>query len=163
MIRGAGRCDKAPFAPATLFSQLEENGVVMSEILVPVSFGELLDKIAILQIKSERMSDPAKLVNVRHELSALENIWMAHPTAGNDIVRLRGELKSVNEHLWEIEDDIRLKEKAQAFDDEFIRLARSVYFENDDRARIKREINTALGSQYVEEKSYQDYRADSTP
>lgn len=135
----------------------------MSEILVPVSFGELLDKIAILQIKSERMTDPDKLANVRHELSALENTWMVHPAAGNDIVRLRAELKAVNERLWEIEDDIRLKEKAQAFDAEFVRLARSVYFENDDRARIKREINAALGSAYVEEKSYQDYRTSAAP
>ncbi|PPT75315.1 hypothetical protein XaplCFBP3122_13320 [Xanthomonas arboricola pv. populi] len=131
----------------------------MSEILVPVSFGELLDKIAILQIKSERMSDPIKLANVRSELSALETSWMAHPAAGHDIVRLRAALKAVNERLWVIEDDIRLKEQAQAFDDSFVQLARSVYIENDERARIKKEINLALGSSYVEEKSYQDYRA----
>ncbi|MBO9738574.1 hypothetical protein IA54_011975 [Xanthomonas phaseoli pv. syngonii LMG 9055] len=131
----------------------------MSEILVPVSFGELLDKIAILQIKSERMRDAAKLANVRNELSALETSWMAHPAAGHDIVRLRAELKAVNERLWVIEDDIRLKEQAQSFDDAFVQLARSVYIENDERARIKKEINLALGSSYVEEKSYQDYRA----
>ena len=135
----------------------------MSEILVPVSYGELLDKIAILQIKSERMRDEAKLANVRHELSALEQTWMAHPAVGGDIVKLRGELKAVNERLWVIEDDIRIKERAQAFDDEFIRLARSVYIENDERARIKRNINTALGSAYVEEKSYQDYRTGAAP
>lgn len=135
----------------------------MSEIQVPVSFGELLDKIAILQIKSERMSDPAKLANVRAELSALETTWMGHTAAGNDIARLRAELKAVNERLWVIEDDIRLKEKAQAFDHEFIRLARAVYFENDERARIKKEINLALGSAYVEEKSYQDYRSGPKP
>ena len=129
----------------------------MSEILVPVSFGELLDKIAILQIKSERMTDPAKLANVRNELAALERTWAAHPASGQDIAELRAALKAVNERLWVIEDDIRLKEKAQEFDAEFIRLARSVYFENDERARIKREINLALGSAYVEEKSYQDY------
>ena len=131
----------------------------MSEILVPVSFGELLDKIAILQIKSERMDDAAKLANVRHELSALEKTWMAHPAAGGDIATLRVQLKAVNERLWVIEDDIRIKERAQAFDDEFVRLARAVYFENDERARIKKAINLALGSSYVEEKSYQDYRA----
>ena len=131
----------------------------MSEILVPVSFGELLDKIAILQIKSERIGDEAKLANVRNELSALEKTWMAHPAAVKDIARLRRELKEVNERLWVIEDDIRLKEKAQAFDDEFIQLARNVYFENDTRARIKKDINLALGSAYVEEKSYQDYSA----
>lgn len=131
----------------------------MSEILVPVSFGELLDKIAILQIKSERMTDPAKLANVRNELAALERTWLAHPAAAGDIAELRAELKAVNERLWVIEDDIRLKEKAQAFDDEFIRLARSVYFENDTRARVKKDINLALGSAYVEEKSYEDYSA----
>lgn len=135
----------------------------MSEIQVPVSFGELLDKIAILQIKSERMSDETKLVNVRNELSALENTWMAHPAADKNIVDLRAQLKAVNERLWVIEDDIRIKEKAQEFDAEFIRLARAVYFENDDRARIKKDINLALGSSYVEEKSYQDYRAASKP
>ncbi|UYK65794.1 DUF6165 family protein [Xanthomonas sacchari] len=131
----------------------------MSEILVPVSFGELLDKkIAILQIKSERIEDPGKLANVRAELSALEKTWMAHPAAGGDVARLRAELKAVNERLWVIEDEIRIKEKAQAFDEEFIKLARSVYYENDERARLKKEINLALGSSYVEEKSYQDYR-----
>ncbi len=131
----------------------------MSEILVPVSFGELLDKVAILEIKSGRMSDPAKLANVRTELAALERTWAAHPASEVDIAGLRAALKAVNERLWVIEDDIRLKEKAQAFDAEFVRLARAVYFENDERARIKREINLALGSAYVEEKSYQDYRA----
>ncbi len=132
----------------------------MPEVQVPVSFGELLDKISILQIKSERMSDPAKLANVRRELAELEKTWMAHPAAGRDIAGLRAELKAVNERLWEIEDEIRLKEKAQAFDAEFVRLARSVYFENDGRARIKKEINLALGSAFVEEKSYQDYRGE---
>ena len=135
----------------------------MSEILVPVSYGELLDKIAILQIKSERIGDPAKLANVRKELDALEATWAAHPASREDIADLRAALKAVNERLWVIEDDIRLKEKAQAFDDEFIRLARSVYFENDERARIKKDINLKLGSAYVEEKSYQDYRAGAAP
>ena len=129
------------------------------ELLVPVSYGELLDKIAILQIKSERMTDPAKLANVRNELSALERTWLAHPAAVQDIAELRARLKAVNEALWAIEDDIRVKEKAQEFDDEFIRLARSVYVQNDTRARLKKDINQALGSAYVEEKSYQDYGA----
>ena len=133
----------------------------MSEISVPVSFGELIDKISILQIKSERMSDPVKLANVRNELDALETTWLAHPAAGHDIAKLRADLKAVNERLWVIEDDIRIKEKAQAFDDGFIQLARSVYFENDVRARIKKDINLALGSAYVEEKSYQDYGTGS--
>ena len=135
----------------------------MSEILVPVSFGELLDKIAILQIKSERMADEAKLANVRRELEALSATWLAHPTAGHDIIALRASLKGVNERLWDIEDDIRRCEQRQDFGAEFIRLARAVYFENDERAAIKKQINLALGSSYVEEKSYLDYRAGSTP
>ena len=130
----------------------------MSEILVPVSFGELLDKIAILEIKSERMSDEAKLLNVRKELDALNTTWSAHPASKTDISKLRADLKRINESLWVIEDDIRTQEKQQLFDAEFIRLARAVYFENDTRARIKKDINIALGSSYVEEKSYQDYR-----
>jgi hypothetical protein len=135
----------------------------MSEILVPVSFGELLDKIAILQIKSERMSDAVKLANVRKELDALNGTWSAHPASSKDIADLRAALKAVNERLWVIEDDIRIQEKNQAFDAEFIRLARAVYFENDERAKIKKDINLALGSAYVEEKSYQDYRSTNTP
>ena len=135
----------------------------MSLITTPISHGELIDKITILEIKSEQITDPAKLANVRNELSALEKTWMAHPAAGKDIARLRAELKAVNERLWVIEDDIRIKEKAQEFDAEFVRLARSVYFENDERARIKKDINLALGSAYVEEKSYQDYRSGAAP
>ncbi len=129
----------------------------MSEILVPVSFGELLDKIAILQIKAERIADAAKRANVMKELEALDATWAAHPASKIDIESARARLKAVNERLWVIEDDIRDKERAQAFDEVFVKLARSVYFENDERARIKREINLALGSAYVEEKSYADY------
>jgi len=125
-----------------------------AEIQVPVSFGELLDKISILQIKSERISDPAKLANVRTELSALEKTWLAHPAAVKDIARLRAELKAVNELLWDTEDNIRLQDQSGAFDERFIELARTVYLKNDERARIKKDINLALGSAYVEEKSY---------
>ena len=130
-----------------------------AEILVPVSFGELLDKISILQIKSERIDDAAKLANIHAELSALDKTWMAHPAAVKDIARLRADLKAVNERLWDIEDNIRLQDKAQAFNEDFVALARSVYLQNDERARIKKAINLALGSVYVEEKSYKDYRA----
>jgi uncharacterized protein YukE len=128
-----------------------------AEIQVPVSFGELLDKISILQIKSERISDPGKLANIRAELSALEKTWMAHPAGGTDIAKLRVELKDINEQLWDIEDNIRLKDQAAEFDEVFVALARSVYQKNDTRARIKKDINLALGSVYVEEKSYKDY------
>lgn len=130
----------------------------MSLISVPVSFGELLDKIAILEIKSERMSDPAKLANVRRELDELHISWNAAPQSQIDIRELLAGLKAVNERLWVIEDDIRIQESKQVFDAEFIRLARAVYFENDERARLKRDINFKLGSALVEEKSYQDYR-----
>ena len=130
----------------------------MSEILAPVSFGELLDKVTILQIKSERMTDAVKVANVRNELNALQKTWGEHSASQINIDSLMQRLKAVNERLWVIEDDIRVFEKQQKFDNAFIQLARSVYFENDERATIKKEINLALGSAYVEEKSYQDYR-----
>lgn len=130
----------------------------MNEIRVPVSFGELIDKITILEIKTERMTDPAKLANVRRELEALDSAWQASQASRTDIAVHRSALKMVNERLWDIEDDIRDKESAQLFDAGFVKLARSVYFENDERARIKREINRVLGSALVEEKSYRDYR-----
>ena len=127
----------------------------MSLIAAPVSFGELIDKITILEIKSERISDESKLVNVRHELEILEQTWR---DAGNaDVSDPRARLKAVNEELWEIEDDIRIKESKREFDDRFIELARAVYVTNDKRANIKKEITLALGSELVEEKSYEDY------
>ena len=129
----------------------------MKDILVPISPGELLDKITILRIKSQRMSDPAKLANVRHELELLERTWR-EAIAGADVSEEERALEAVNARLWVIEDDIREKEAAQAFDARFIELARSVYIENDERAAIKKRINTRLGSKIVEEKSYKDYR-----
>jgi len=130
----------------------------MSQISVPVAYGELIDKITILEIKSERMRDAAKLVNVRVELDLLNETWYADAASRIDIAAERAALRSVNEALWDIEDDIRRKEKAKAFDAEFIELARAVYIRNDERATIKRAINAKLGSTLVEEKSYQDYR-----
>jgi hypothetical protein len=134
-------------------------------IRVPISPGELLDKITILRIKSRRMSDPHKLANVRLELDALEETWRNSPYAGVDIDRDAdvSALLAVNERLWTIEDDIRGKERAQAFDADFIRLARAVYIENDERAAIKRRLNSRLGSSLVEEKSYADYKRSSLP
>ena len=130
----------------------------MSLIQVPVSFGELIDKITILEIKSKQITDEAKLANVHNELNLLNATWANHHASQIDIAHERARLLAVNEALWDIEDRIRLKEKAQAFDAEFIELARAVYFQNDERAAVKREINLKLGSQLVEEKSYQDYR-----
>jgi len=131
----------------------------MSEISVPVSPGELLDKITILRIKSSRMSDAQKIANVRIELKVLEESWSTSPYAKSDIAADVNALLQVNERLWVIEDDIRDKERAQAFDSEFVRLARAVYFENDERAAIKRRINLKLGSTIVEEKSYAEYKS----
>ena len=130
----------------------------MSLLHVPVSYGELLDKITILEIKSEGMTDAAKLANVRDELALLEQTCQAHPAARTDIASERAALKQVNAALWDIEDRIRLLEKAQRFDAGFIELARAVYVRNDERAAIKRAINLKLGSRLVEEKSYQSYR-----
>ena len=129
----------------------------MTAIKVPVSPGELLDKITILRIKSRRMHDPDKLRNVRLELDVLQETWAGTDYAAVDIEAEVNALMSVNERVWVIEDDIRDKERAQTFDAEFIRLARAVYVENDERAAIKRRINLQLGSAIVEEKSYKSY------
>lgn len=125
---------------------------------VEVSVGELLDKVTILEIKSERIADEAKLVNVNKELGILRQTWADSPLSQQDVTAQIAQLKEVNETLWDIEDNIRRKEAAQEFDDEFVKLARSVYFENDVRAAVKKEINTMLGSSLVEEKSYVDYK-----
>lgn len=130
----------------------------MSIISVPVSFGELLDKMSILKIKLERISDPAKLANVRRELESLQVTWDHAEESKVDLGELLADLKKVNEQLWEIEDEIRDLEREKRFDERFIELARSVYITNDERARLKREINQALGSALVEEKSYADYK-----
>ena len=130
----------------------------MKDILVPVSPGELLDKITILRIKSTRMTDPAKLANVRVELEALERTWRDSGAAVPEVAGDEAALQRVNEALWDIEDRIRDKELAREFDAVFIELARAVYVTNDERAAIKKRINLALGSRIVEEKSYQPYR-----
>jgi hypothetical protein len=130
----------------------------MTEIRVPISPGELLDKITILRIKSQRMNGAEKLKNVRLELQSLQETWDGSPYARVDIEAEVRELLAVNERLWVIEDDIRDRERAQDFGVEFIRLARAVYFENDERAAIKRRLNLKLGSTIVEEKSYREYK-----
>ncbi len=130
----------------------------MSLISTPISVGELLDKVTILEIKQEKIQDAEKLKNVKHELTLLQSICEQEDLLSDDIQQQKRALKAVNLRLWAIEDDIRIKEKKAEFDDEFIQLARSVYFENDDRAAIKKEINLMTGSALIEEKSYQDYR-----
>ena len=129
----------------------------MELIHIPMSPGELLDKITILEIKSERMDDPEKLANVRTELDLLNGTWREAVAQDETVADIHARLKSVNEELWEIEDDIRDKERVREFDGRFIELARAVYYTNDRRADAKKELNTYLGSTIVEEKSYQDY------
>jgi len=130
----------------------------MKELLVPLSPGELLDKITILRIKVARIQDAAKLANVKRELSLLEQTWKESGAAGHDVALDERALENVNGRLWDIEDRIRDKEARQTFDREFIELARAVYICNDERAAIKKRINLQLGSPLVEEKSYKQYR-----
>lgn len=124
---------------------------------IPVSWGELIDKITILEIKSKRLSDQKAMGNVLKELSMLQAI--ANAVVENDpaVAALKADLLAVNLALWDIEDHIRDKELQQAFDAEFIELARSVYFQNDRRAMLKKQMNMALKSELVEEKSYKKY------
>lgn len=129
----------------------------MDIIQVPVSPGEVLDKITILEIKSERIKDAGKVANVKRELELLSASWLEAVEEDDTVRRIHTELKTINEALWEIEDDIRDKERAQEFDQVFIDLARSVYVTNDQRANAKKELNIHLGSEIIEEKSYQDY------
>jgi hypothetical protein len=129
----------------------------MKDILVPISPGELLDKITILRIKAARMKDPDKVANVRHELGLLEKTWKDSGAAAVNLGTAEADLTRVNEKLWVVEDEIRDEERAKRFEEKFIELARAVYFTNDERAAIKKRVNTLLGSSIVEEKSYQQY------
>ena len=142
--------------------------MITSEITIsgrysaPVSPGELIDKITILEIKQERIKDVDKIKNVNLELELLESLWDGSVYQSSAlVVKKRAELKFINEELWVIEDDLRLKESKAEFDRDFIELARSVYLTNDRRASVKREINLEVGSKLIEEKSYQDYSSDS--
>jgi hypothetical protein len=126
-------------------------------VVTPVSWGELLDKITILQIKSERIRDEKKLLNIRRELDELNATVEQTAKLSPVVVSLMKDLKLINEKLWVIEDDIRECERQKDFGAKFVELARAVYFTNDERARLKREVNEAMGSALVEEKSYAAY------
>lgn len=128
---------------------------------VPLSVGEVLDKITILEIKSERIGDAGKLKNIHNELNALRPLVDGEPFNSDEITALFAELKSINEELWVIEDDIREQEGKRDFGQRFIDLARAVYVTNDRRADVKKRINLATGSDLVEEKSYEDYSGDA--
>lgn len=123
-------------------------------LLIPGSVGELFDKISILEIKSERISDVAKLAFVRHELTLLRDLAATCGTPSSDPATALAELKAVNEALWEIEDSIRDCEREKDFGPRFIELARSVYKTNDRRAELKRQLNVLFGSTIIEQKSY---------
>jgi hypothetical protein len=124
-------------------------------ILTPVSIGELIDKITILEIKAERITDAGKVANVRTELDGLLPLWHQQLAAQPGLDALKTQLKVINERMWDIQDRLRDKEAAQVFDDEFIQLARGVYGTNGERVKVKNEINRIAGSQLVEEKQYQ--------
>lgn len=128
-----------------------------SKIFVEVGPGELIDKLTILAIKSERIADPDKLKNIQHELTILQAAKTEHIAATAEIDQLEAQLKHVNETLWQIEDDIRQCEADKDFGDTFIQLARSVYLENDKRAKLKKDINLLVGSTIIEEKSYTEF------
>tara|TARA_B100000315_G_C14446173_1_gene526901 strand:+ start:348 stop:743 length:396 start_codon:yes stop_codon:yes gene_type:complete len=126
-------------------------------IEIPTSIGELIDKITILEIKTENITDKAKLKNVQNELQALQTIQKNQIPQSTELTTLTDALKKVNLALWDIEDKIRECEQNNAFDTTFIELARSVYITNDKRAQLKKDINLHTGSTYVEEKSYENY------
>ncbi|MFN3587570.1 MAG: DUF6165 family protein, partial [Moraxellaceae bacterium] len=119
--------------------------------------GELIDKITILEIKAERITDPAKLKNVQHELDILTKAQREGMQDSEELRKLWQELKAINESLWVIEDDIRDCEAKKDFGEQFIQLARAVYITNDKRAAVKKQINTLTGSAIVEEKSYKEF------
>ena len=130
----------------------------MENIKVPTSPGELLDKITILEIKMEQISDAEKLKHIEYELAQLTQIWNEHFNNNEDLNLLKKELRETNTNMWDIEDNIRIKESKKEFDNDFIELARSVYYQNDKRADTKKKINELLGSLLMEEKSYADYQ-----
>lgn len=129
----------------------------MSDILTPISPGELLDKLTILQIKCEQIVDAEKLANVKVERRLLQSVVDQHIPVRDDIAALAVALLTINQELWQIEDDIRDCERAEDFGAAFIALARAVYITNDRRSALKKQVNLALGSAIVEEKSYADY------
>ncbi|MEA2979261.1 MAG: hypothetical protein QOF09_1084 [Alphaproteobacteria bacterium] len=124
---------------------------------VEISWGELIDKITILEIKEQRLTSAAAVANVRKELAALNSAVNELKPAPAELGALKADLKSINEALWDIENRTRAKEAAKSFDEQFVELTRSVYLNNDKRALIKRRINELLNSGLVEEKQYTSY------
>tara|TARA_B100001287_G_scaffold275185_1_gene282215 strand:- start:2471 stop:2857 length:387 start_codon:yes stop_codon:yes gene_type:complete len=127
------------------------------KVNIPVSLGELLDKISILEIKNQKIRSESKLKNIKKELTGLRNVLEEMNFKLSETDDLYKDLYKINLTLWEIEDSIRLLEKNEDFGEQFIELARSVYITNDKRFVVKNEINKLFNSEYVEEKSYEDY------
>jgi len=127
-------------------------------IEVPVSIGELLDKLSILEIKSRRITDSSKLANITKEMQMLTSLVRKNEFLGSDVTRdLYAELTNVNETLWDLEDSIRDKERNKCFDEEFVEISRSIYRQNDLRCDLKTKLNSKLGSKIFEEKGYARY------
>jgi len=127
------------------------------QINVPISPGELVDKITILEIKKEFIEDINKLKNINHEYDLLMQIYSNDVSKTDGVDNLKSKLKNINLSLWKIEDDIRDCERDKIFKERFVQLARDVYFTNDKRSKVKLEINLLLNSTLLEEKSYKDY------
>jgi hypothetical protein len=130
---------------------------MLDQINVPISPGELVDKITILEIKKEFIDDINKLKNINHEYDLLMQIYSKDISKTDGVDSLKSNLKNINLSLWKIEDDIRDCERDKIFNERFVQLARDVYFTNDKRSKVKLEINLLLNSTLLEEKSYKDY------
>lgn len=127
----------------------------MNTILIPVSIGELADKLSILEIKAARIDDAGKRAHVQVELEGLRTLWDAQVAAQADLAGMKDQLRAINERMWDVQDALRAKEAAQVFDADFVELARSVARHNGERIQVKNAINRLAGSRFIEEKQYQ--------
>ena len=127
----------------------------MNTILIPVSIGELADKLSILEIKAARIDDACKRAHVQVELEGLRTLWDAQVAAQADLAGMKDQLRAINERMWDVQDALRAKEAAQLFDTDFVELARSVARHNGERIQVKNAINRLAGSRFIEEKQYQ--------
>lgn len=145
--------------PSCTWTENKKNKPAQTSVMAEVAIGELVDKITILKLKQQHVTDPAKLENINHELTSLTQTYdEAVPNRSATIQKLEQNLLAANQKLWVVEDDIRDCEANKDFGPKFIELSRSVYMTNDERCRIKRELNLALGSTIIEEKSYKEYQ-----
>ena len=127
----------------------------MNTILIPVSIGELADKLSILEIKAARIDDAGKRAHVEVELEGLRTLWDAQVAAQAELAGMKDQLRAINERMWDVQDALRAKEAAQLFDTDFVELARSVARHNGERIQVKNAINRLAGSRFIEEKQYQ--------